>query len=109
MADDYAASSTNDEHLLEGDSIIEPLAEDNAAPFSPPTDPINDQATDLSVRTEDGQLDPTHQATDNATDIDSQQLYDEGLAGAAEASEPNAGNSVVDYDPEQDQRKNNDE
>lgn len=104
MADDYAASSTNDKHLEEGESLIEPLAEDNAAPFSPPTDPIADPTADVDVRAQSGQLDPTHQATDNATDIDSQQLYDEGLSGAAEASEPNAGNAVVDYNPENDKR-----
>jgi hypothetical protein len=78
--------------------------EDTDAPFGPPTDPIDDATTDLSVRQDSGQIDPTHQATDNATDIDSQQLYDEGLAGAAEASEPNAGNAVVDYHPDENQR-----
>lgn len=102
--DDSPASSTDDEHLEEGESLIEPLAEDNAAPFSPPTDPIADPTADIDVRTQSGQLDPTHQATDNATDIDSQQLYDEGLSGAAEASEPNAGNTVVDYSPDKDER-----
>jgi hypothetical protein len=104
MPDDYVANSTDDEHLEEGESIIEPLSEDYAPPFSPPTDPVNDAVTDLDIRQDSGQLDVTHQATDNATDIDSQQLYDEGLAGAAEASEPNAGNAVVGYDPEKDQR-----
>jgi hypothetical protein len=104
MPDDYAASNTNDEHLEEGESLIEPLSEDSAAPFSPPTDPINDAAVNVGVRQDSGQLDPTHQTTDNTTDIDSQQLYDEGLAGAAEASEPNAGNAVVDYDPGADRR-----
>ena len=89
-------------------SSIEPLAEDNDTPFSAPTSPVDDVSSDIDVREESGQLDPTHQATDNATNIDSQQLYDEGLAGAAEASEPNAGNTVVDYDPEQDQRNQSD-
>ncbi|HSX32467.1 MAG TPA: hypothetical protein VLF43_04335 [Candidatus Saccharimonadales bacterium] len=104
-ADDYAANSTNDRHLEEGESLIEPLEEDNAAPFSPPTDPIADPTAAIDVREEDSRLEPTHQATDNATDIDSQQLYDEGLSGAAEATEPNAGNAVVDYDPSKDRRK----
>jgi len=77
-----------DDQLREGQSLVQPLAEDGQTPFSPPS----------------SQLEPTHQATDSATDIDSQQLYDEGLAGAAEASEPNAGNAVTDYNPEQDNR-----
>lgn len=104
MPDDYAASSTNDEHLEESESLVQPLPQDNAMPFSSPTDPVTDATSDVSARTQDGQLDPTHQATDNATNIDSQQLYDEGLAGAAEASEPNTGNAVVDYDPAHDER-----
>lgn len=106
MPDDYATSNTNDRHLEEGESLVQPLPQDNAMPFSPPTDPVTDATSDVSARTQDGQLDPTHQTTDNATDIDSQQLYDEGLAGAAEASEPNAGNAVVDYNPERDERNN---
>lgn len=78
-------------------SSIQPLPEDNDTPFSEPTDASSDPNTDIDVRTENTPLDPTHQATDSASDIDSQQLYDEGLAGATEVSEPNAGNSVVDY------------
>ncbi len=79
--------------------------DNNDMPFSLPTDAVDDSAADLDVRASSSQLDPTHPDTDNATDIDSQQLYDEGLAGAAEASEPNAGNTVTGYDPENDQRK----
>ncbi|CAN5165927.1 hypothetical protein BH09PAT3_BH09PAT3_1740 [soil metagenome] len=103
---DINNTDANDSHLEEGESLIEPLAEDNAAPFSPPSSPIDDATADPAVRQDSGKLDPTHQATDNATDIDSQQLYDEGLAGAAEASEPNAGNTVVGYDPANDKRNN---
>lgn len=105
MADDYTANIPDDERVEDGESIVEPLAEDNATPFGAPTDPIDDSAVDTDVRQESGVLDSTHQATDNATDLDSQQLYDEGLAGAAEASEPNAGNAVVNYDPEKDERQ----
>lgn len=64
--------------------------DNNDTPFSPPTDAE--------------QIDDTHQTTDNATNIDSHELYDEGLAGAAEVSEPNAGNAVTGYDPEADSR-----
>jgi hypothetical protein len=110
MGDDNAAADDNlrdvdDGHIEEGQSIIAPLDEDNDTPFSDPDDPVTDPTLDVDVKTEQGRLDPTHQATDNATDIDSQQRYDEGLAGAAEASEPNAGNTVTGYDPEKDQRK----
>lgn len=96
MADDYAAANQDDEHLEEGESLIKPLDEDYDTPFSAPTDTVDS-----------GHLDTLHQATDNATDIDSQQLYDEGLSGAAEATEPNAKSLVEGYDPERDQRKHN--
>ena len=102
MADDDF--STSDDNTTANDYIT-PLAEDNDTPFGPPDDPVQDATVDTDIRTQQGRLDPTHQATDSASDIDSQQLYDEGLAGAAEASEPNAGNTVVGYDPSRDQRQ----
>lgn len=105
MPDDYVPNSTDDEKTEDGESLVPELNQDKATPFSAPTDPISDPAADIDAREESEQLEPTHQATDNATDIDSQQYYDEGLSGAAEASEPNAGNAVVDYDPAKDQRK----
>ncbi|MDB5169021.1 MAG: hypothetical protein JWO41_377 [Candidatus Saccharibacteria bacterium] len=52
---------------------LEELPEDNGTPFSPP-----DDAAD--------KLDDTHPVTD--TNIDPQEVYDEGLPGAAEAKEP---------------------
>ena len=88
----------------DGQSLVDPLPQDNDTPFSPPTDPVDDMTTDVDRRTQAGQIDSTHQATD--TNVDSHESYDEGLAGAAEAEEPNAGNAVVDYDPEKDQRHN---
>ena len=105
-------SKTQDDAYLnsgqnqEGESLIKPLPEDHDTPFSPPTDPIQDASADLDNRIVQGQLDSTHQALDPASDIDDHQIYDEGLAGAAEASEPNAGNAVVGYDPDKDQRRN---
>jgi hypothetical protein len=109
MSDDNAADDNlrdiDDGNLEEGQSIIAPLDEDNDTPFSEPDDPVTDPTLDVDIKKQQGRLNPTHQATDNATDIDSHQLYDEGLAGAAEASEPNSGNAVVGYDPEKDQRK----
>lgn len=95
-------SGDDDQPVQDGQSIVDPQAQDSDTPFSPPVDPISDMATeDISVRTQQGQLDSTHQATD--TNIDSHETYDEGLSGAAEAEEPNAGDAVVNYDPEKDQ------
>jgi hypothetical protein len=48
----------------------------------------------------DGVLDDTHPATDSA--LEPTELYDEGVSGAAEASEPSSDSAVVDYHPEQD-------
>jgi len=89
MADDLSIDNPNDE-FEEIEELTPQLPQDNSAPFNIPTT---------------GGLNPTHQATDSASDLDSQELYDEGLAGAAEASEPNRGNTVVGYHPENDQRK----
>jgi hypothetical protein len=94
-----------DGQIKEGQSLIPKLEEDNDPPFSPPSDSIADTNSEVDARMQAGPLDPTHQVTDNATDIDSHQLYDEGLAGAAEANEPNAGNAVLGYDPENDSRR----
>lgn len=98
----------NDDKIEEGESLIPKQAEDNATPFSPPQSPVGDPAADVDSRSRQGQLDPTHQRADDAADIDPHQLYDEGLAGAAEASEPNAGNAVTGYHPAADKRKNQD-
>jgi hypothetical protein len=103
--DSSLTDSDNDGVLEEGESLIPKLAEDNDRPFSDPVDPVADPAAQLEGRTQQGGLDDTHQATDAASDIDPHQQYDEGLAGAAEASEPNAGNDVVGYDPQLDQRR----
>lgn len=48
-------------------------------------------------------IDDTHQVTD--TNLDPEEQYDEGVSGAAEASEPNPGSAVLGYDPSKDQRK----
>lgn len=93
---DEAVARDNDP-AQEGEIQIQPLPQDNGTPFSPPTDPIDDASEELAIRTQAGQLDPTHQVTD--TNVDSHQRYDEGLSGAAEASEPNAGDAVVGYTP----------
>jgi hypothetical protein len=98
-------TDVDDGQIKEGQSLIGALPEDNDTPFSPPDDAIADPPADSDVRQQQGKIEPTNEVTDNATDIDTHQEYDEGLAGAAEASEPNAGNAVVDYNPANDQRK----
>jgi hypothetical protein len=90
---------------LDPEETIEPLPEDNDTPFSLPDAPVEDAANQTDQQNASGQLDPTHPRLDSDSDIDDQQAYDEGLAGAAEASEPNAGNDVVGYHPENDERR----
>ena len=76
------------------------LPQDNGTPFQPaapgpdPTGTVNDPPAQAAT---DGTLDDTHPATD--TNIQPQQAYDEGVAGASQASEPNSGNAVTDYTP----------
>lgn len=82
---------------------LEQLPEDGATPFRP-ADDVSGEATDgIERREASSVLDDTHQVTD--TNLDPDEIYQEGYAGAAEASEPNAGNTVVGYDPEKDQRR----
>lgn len=78
---------------------IRPLKGDYGTPFSISTDPSFDAADDIDVGTDRNQLDSTHPKTDAAGDMDPTQLYNEGESGAAEASEPNAGSSVVGFRP----------
>jgi hypothetical protein len=70
----------------------EKLDQDYDTPFRP-ADDTNDA----------GALDDTHQVTD--TNLDPHEQYEEGVSGAAEASEPNANSAVLGYDPSKDQRK----
>lgn len=96
----------DEEEIREGESLIKPLPEDHATPFSPPTDPIEDASEEIEVRTQEGRLSPLHPDADNWDDnIDKHEWYDEGLSGAAESEEPNAADAVVDYNPEADSRR----
>ncbi len=81
--------------------IESPLTGDDNPPFSPPEDVLNDDRRDPFDRELDHDLDNTHPVTD--TNIQPEEVYDEGLGGAAEASEPNQQDAVVDYDPEDDE------
>lgn len=79
----------NDEEELEQE------VNDFDTPFSPPDEKrvdIEDWDEELGTRFD---LDPTHPITD--TNIELEELYDEGISGAAEASEPNAGDAVIGY------------
>lgn len=61
---------------------LEQLPEDNDTPFRPADPPLDD-----SINTPTQQhLDDTHPATD--TSLDSDELYQEGIAGAAGVSDP---------------------
>lgn len=86
----------------EDNQMHDPLPEDNATPFSPPTSPRTDPAQDLPREIESTEIDDTHPVTDS--NIEAQEVYDEGVSGAAEAVEPNAGNAVAGYNPEEDER-----
>lgn len=73
----------------------EALAQDYDTPFRPAAPgPASDMAG------VDAQLDDTHPDTD--TGIQKEELYDEGVSGAAESAEPNDNSSVVDYTPPDD-------
>ncbi len=74
-----------------------PLPNDIETPFSPEVSPQDDRAEGNLAREIDmAHLDDTHPATDSG--IDKMETYDEGVSGSAEATEPNAGNAVVDYE-----------
>lgn len=70
---------------------------EGGAPFGAADDVLGDPVLDEDQRNASVVLDDTHPVTD--TDIEDGDVYDEGYAGAANASEPNAGNAVRDYDP----------
>ena len=93
----------------------EELPEDGQTPFSQPdpvsADPAASDDDDQLVTTEDetvgidggsqpSTLDDTHPVTDS--DVEEEDVYDEGISGAANAEEPNAGNAVVGYNPDED-------
>jgi hypothetical protein len=80
---------------------LEELPEDNQTPFQPADPPRDDTIPVDDVAQASNILDTTHPATDSG--IDPQELYDEGVSGAAEASEPNSGNTVTGYEPHEDE------
>ena len=90
----------NDEEALEKE------AEDGETPFRPadPGDVRTDAADhDLGREAARARLDDTHPDTD--AELEDQDLEDAGISGAADAEEPNAGNTVEGYDPDKDRRR----
>lgn len=79
----------NDEEELEA------LPDDYETPFSIPAEGPEYIAGSGDAFYMTGRLDATHPATDSGLEL--QELYDEGLSGAAEASEPNAADTVIGY------------
>jgi hypothetical protein len=83
---------------------LEELPQDNQTAFQPADPPRDDSLSlDDSTQASNSTLDSTHPVTDSG--IDTQQLYDEGVSGAAGAKEPNSGNSVTDYEPNDEERQ----
>jgi hypothetical protein len=97
----------NHDGIIEPNETTEgPLPEDYDTPFSDPDDIANDTTDDeLVEQRRSDAVDDTHQVFDSASDIEPEERYDEGLAGAAEVEEPNAGNTVTGYNPDKDTRK----
>lgn len=84
----------NDEERLQG------LSEDNDTPFQPAAPQQDDTpGADTVAPDNTGDLDDTHPVTD--TSVDAHEQYDEGVAGASEAGEPNAANAVENLIPEE--------
>ncbi len=91
-------------------STIDPLPEDNSTPFSEPDVPVNDAAEDTDRQASQPQLNPDDPRFDTAiSDIDTQEVLDAGATAAAEGNNlPNPADSVAGYDPDKDQRRQDD-
>ena len=79
-------------------------APDEDPPFSPAT-PGPADATDPDDASMAGNniVDDTHPDTDDG--MEDQERYDAGDSAASGANEPNAGNTVIGYDPTNDHRR----
>jgi hypothetical protein len=84
----------------------EELPEDNETPFRPAAPSQGDPATtDPLARPPQDDLPDDHPTTD--TNIQREELYDEGISGAAEAAEPQAGqppSQAYPLEPENEER-----
>jgi hypothetical protein len=79
------------------EAVTPALPEDHDTPFSPPDSPRTDPGQEINREIAETTIPDTHQTTD--TNIQPEEVYDEGESGGAEAVEPNAGNAVVDFHP----------
>lgn len=93
-------SQYNDWHN-DDDLIREIPLNDNMATPAPDRD--NPLGIPDDISESEMALDVTHPATDS--NLQPEEEYDEGIAGAAEAIEPKRGGAVVGYDPSKDQRR----
>lgn len=103
--DSYILDREDDEINDQLDTPTEPLDEDEDSPFNEPNDAHFMPGFDIKIKDSSYKINPLHPATDDASNIDSTELYNEGLTGAVEASEPNAGNAVLGYNPFHDNRR----
>ena len=76
---------------------LEELPDDEDTPFSLPDEREVDISDEENGRYKRPELDSTHPSTDS--NLQDEELYDEGVSGAAEAGEPNANDAVVRYRP----------
>lgn len=86
---------------------LEQLPEDGETPFRPagpnPADATGDAVTRGNRAKQPGSTYPQGDAN-----VQEEEMYDAGeAAGMGVPEEPNAGNAVVDYHPDQDQRRGN--
>lgn len=83
---------------------LEKLPQDNETPFRP-AEPSEGEASTIPPESRAGEdiLDSTHPATD--TNLQPEEAYDEGISGAAEASEPKPNDDVISYDRDKDTRE----
>jgi hypothetical protein len=72
---------------------LEELPEDGQTPFSPADPEVDDELHDEEEPIHE-HLDDTHPSTD--TDVQREDIYENGIPDAAEAREPNEGNTVLD-------------
>lgn len=75
---------------------LEPLPQDNQAPFQPADPPRDEELPPDSSAQPTAPHDATHPVTDS--DVDNQEAYDAGMDVATNNEEPNSDNSIVGYE-----------
>ena len=85
---------------------LEELSQDQQTPFTPadPNPSTTGNTSDPLVQADDAEeIHDTHPQTD--VNIDSAELYDEGLSGAVEVEDSSAQSAVTDYTPPADKNE----